>query len=91
MAGPRSRQSRAGQAVLVFAALAAVQGAFLAAFAGRPSRSLPLTFAFPRLLPWFLGVRASRGGVVTGRVLLVVAVLAALPAFVASVVSIVTR
>ena len=106
--------------VLVFAALAVVQGAFLAAFAGRLSRSLPLmtrrnwsetvmplllavvlfplgailavgaliTFAIPRLLPWFLAVRASRAGVITGRVLLAVAVLAALPAFIASVVSI---
>lgn len=42
----------------------------------------------PRLLPWFLTVRASRGGVITGRILLTVAVLAALPAFVAAVVSI---
>ena len=106
--------------VLVFAALGVVQGAFLAAFAGRLSRSLPLmtrktwpetllplllgvvlfplgavlavgalvTFALPRLLPWFLGVRASRWGVIVGRVLLAVGVLAALPAFVASVVSI---
>lgn len=106
--------------VLVFAALAVVQGAFLAAFAGRLSRSLPLmtrrnwpetvlplllavalfplgavlavgalvTFALPRLLPWFLALRASRAGVITGRVLLALAVLAALPAFAASVVSI---
>jgi hypothetical protein len=106
--------------VLVFAALAVVQGAFLAAFAGRLSRSLPLltrrnwsetvvplvlavalfplgailavgaiiTFAIPRLLPWFLSVRASRGGVITGRVLLAVAVLATLPAFIAAVISI---
>lgn len=106
--------------VLVFAALAVVQGAFLAAFAGRLSRSLPLmtrrnwpetvlplllavalfplgailavgalvTFALPRLLPWFLRLRASRAGVITGRVLLALAVLAALPAFAASVVSI---
>lgn len=106
--------------VLVFTALAVVQGAFLAAFAGRLSRSLPLmtrrnwpetvlplllavvlfplgailavgalvTFALPRLLPWFLALRASRPGVITGRVLLALAVLAALPAFAASVVSI---
>ncbi|KRE30210.1 hypothetical protein [Agromyces sp. Soil535] len=106
--------------VLVFAALAVVQGAFLAAFAGRLSRSLPLmtrrtwpetlmplllavvlfplgavlavgalvTFALPRLLPWFLAVRASRWGVIIGRALLAVGVLTALPAFVASVVSI---
>jgi len=106
--------------VLVFAALAVVQGAFLAAFTGRLSRSLPLmtrtnwaetvlplligvvlwplgailavgalvTFSLPRLLPWFLGVRASRGGVIVGRVLLVLGVIAALPAFAASVVSI---
>lgn len=106
--------------VLVFSALAVVQGAFLAAFAGRLSRSLPLmtranwpdtvlplligvalfplgailaigalvTFALPRLLPWFLAVRAARVGVVVGRVLLVLAVVAALPAFAASVISI---
>jgi hypothetical protein len=106
--------------VLVFAALAVVQGAFLAAFAGRLSRSLPLmtranwpdtvlplllavvlfplgailavgalvTFAVPRLLPWFLAVRASRAGVITGRVLLALAVIAALPAFTGAVVSI---
>ncbi|MGW9185025.1 hypothetical protein [Agromyces sp. NPDC055661] len=106
--------------VLVFAALAVVQGAFLAAFTGRLSRSLPLmtrtnwaetvlplligvvlwplgailavgalvTFSLPRLLPWFLGVRGSRGGVIVGRVLLVLGVIAALPAFAASVVSI---
>jgi hypothetical protein len=107
-------------AVLVFAALAVVQGAFLSAFSGRLSRSLPLmtrtdwpdtvlplllavvlfplgallvvgalvTFALPRLLPWFLAVRASRGGVIVGRILLVLAVLAALPAFVGAVMSI---
>lgn len=106
--------------VLVFAALAVVQGTFLAGFGGRLSRSLPLmsrrnwpetvlplllavalfplgavlavgalvTFALPRLLPWFLALRASRAGVITGRVLLALAVLAALPAFAASVVSI---
>ena len=106
--------------VLVFAALAVLQGAFLAAFAGRLSRSLPLmtranrpdtllplllavvlfplgavlavgavvTFALPRLLPWFLAVRASRVGVIVGRILLALAVLAALPAFAAAVVSI---
>jgi hypothetical protein len=106
--------------VLVFAALAVVQGAFLSAFAGRLSRSLPLmtrtnwpdtllplllavvlfplgavlalgavvTFALPRLLPWFLAVRSSRGGVIVGRVLLALAVLAAMPAFAGAVVSI---
>lgn len=47
-----------------------------------------VTFALPRLLPWFLAVRASRGGVIVGRVLLSLAVLAALPAFVGAVVSI---
>ena len=47
-----------------------------------------VTFALPRLLPWFLALRASRAGVITGRVLLALAVLAALPAFAASVVSI---
>lgn len=109
--------------VLVFAALAVLQGAALAALAGRLSRSLPLmtranwpatgalllpavvlfpvgvvvavgaviTTAFPRLLPWFLGLRASRAGVIVGRVLLAVAVLAALPSFVVAVVSIWSR
>ena len=47
-----------------------------------------VTFSLPRLLPWFLGVRGSRGGVIVGRVLLVLGVIAALPAFAASVVSI---
>lgn len=106
--------------VLLFGALAVLQGAVLAALAGRLSRSLPLmsrrnwhvtgvpllpavvlfpigvvlavgallTVAFPRPLPWFLAVRASRGGVITGRILLAVAVLATLPAFIAAVVSI---
>lgn len=106
--------------VLLFAALAVLQGAALAALAGRLSRSLPLmsrrnwpgtgalllpavvlfpvgvvvafgalvTAAFPRLLPWFLALRASRAGVIVGRVLLAVAVLAALPAFIVAVVSI---
>ena len=106
--------------VLVFAALALLQGTTLAAVAGRLSRSLPLmgrrnwpgtgalllpavvlvpigvvvafgalvTAAFPRLLPWFLALRASRAGVIVGRVLLAVAVLAALPAFIVAVVSI---
>jgi hypothetical protein len=110
-------------AVLVFAALAVVQGAFLAAFAGRLSRSLPLmtrtnwpdtvlplllavvlfalgavlavgalvTFALPRLLPWFLAARASRVGVIVGRILLVLAVLAALPAFAGAAMSIWAR
>jgi len=106
--------------VLLFAALAVLQGTALAALAGRLSRSLPLmgrrnwpvtgalllpavvlfpigvvvafgalvTTVFPWLLPWFLTLRASRSGVLVGRVLLVVAVLAALPAFIVSVVSI---
>ncbi|MET0781212.1 MAG: hypothetical protein ABWY26_13395 [Microbacterium sp.] len=106
--------------VLLFAALAVLQGAALAALAGRLSRSLPLmsrrnwpatgalllpavvlfpigvvltvgalvATTFPRLLPWFLALRASRGGVITGRVLLAVAVLATLPAFIVAVVSI---
>jgi hypothetical protein len=106
--------------VLLFAALAVLQGAALAALAGRLSRSLPLmsrrnwpatgalllpavvlfpvgvviafgaivTTALPRLLPWFLALRASRGGVIVGRVLLAVAVLAALPAFIVAVASI---
>lgn len=106
--------------VLLFGALALLQGALLAALAGRLSRSLPLmsrrnwpataaplipavvlfpigvvlsaaalvAAAFPRLLPWFLAVRASRGGVIFGRILVAVAVLAALPAFVAAIVSI---
>lgn len=106
--------------VLLFAALAVLQGALLAAVAGRLSRSLPLMSrenlpatgppllpavvllpigvvlaagalvagAFPRFLPWFLTVRASRGGVITGRLLLAVVVLVALPAFIAAVVSI---
>lgn len=47
-----------------------------------------VALAFPRLLPWFLRVRASRGGILVGRVILVVAVLAALPAFIGAVVSI---
>lgn len=47
-----------------------------------------ITFAVPRLLPWFLAVRASRAGVITGRVLLAIAVHVALSAFAASVVSI---
>ena len=106
--------------VLVFAALAVLQGAFLSAFSGRLSRSLPLmtrtnwpdtvlplllavvlfplgavlavgalvTFVLPRLLPSFLAVRASRVGVIVGRILPALAVLAALPAFVGAVVSI---
>jgi hypothetical protein len=106
--------------VLLFAALAVLQGALLAAIAGRLSRSLPqmtrrnwpatgaallpavvlfpvgivlavgalAALAVPRLLPWFLALRASRRGVLTGRALLAVAVLAALPAFVVAVISI---
>ncbi|MGH3703774.1 MAG: hypothetical protein ACRDT9_04020 [Agromyces sp.] len=110
-------------AVIAFSLLALLQGTFLAAFAGRLSRSLPLVtgerwigpsaplapavvlvpigiviaagalvaFAIPRALPWFLAVRASRQGVITGRILLSVAVVAALPFFLTAVVSIVTR
>lgn len=110
-------------ALLLFAALAVLQGAFLAALAGRLSRSLPLitrerwlgpvspllaavvlvpvavvlavgavvTFIFPRALPWVLAARASRPGIVTGRILLAIAVVAALPAFLATVVTIVQR
>jgi hypothetical protein len=106
--------------VLLFGALAVLQGALLAAIAGRLSRSLPLmsrrnwpatgaamlpavvlfpvgvvvavgalaALAFPRVLPWFLTLRASPGGLIAGRVLLAVAVLAALPAFIAAVISI---
>jgi len=109
--------------VLAFAALSVLHGAFLAALAGRVSRSLPLVtrdrwagpmaplvaavvlfpvgivlaagaviaFLLPRALPWFLELRASRSGVLVGRVLLGVAVLAALPAFVSAVFSIVQR
>jgi len=107
-------------AIIAFALLSLLQGAALAAIAGRLSRSLHLmtrrnwpqtvaplllsivlfpigavlalggliTFALPRLLPWFLDIRASRTGVVVGRVLLALAVVAALPAFVGAVVSI---
>ncbi len=107
-------------AVVAFALLALLQGAALAAIAGRLSRGLELmtrrtwpqtvvplllavvlvpigavlavgglvTFALPRLLPWFLDIRASRGGVIVGRILLALAVLAALPVFVGAVVSI---
>jgi hypothetical protein len=50
-----------------------------------------VTTAFPRLLPWFLAVCASRAGVIVGRVLLAVAVVAALPAFIVTVVSIWSR
>ncbi|SFR76375.1 hypothetical protein SAMN05428970_2057 [Agromyces sp. CF514] len=110
-------------AVLAFAALAVLHGAFLAAVAGRLSHGLPLVsrerwagpitpllaavvlfpvgfvlaigalvaFIAPRLLPWFLDLRASRPGVLIGRVLLGLAVLAALPAFVSAVFSIVQR
>jgi hypothetical protein len=97
--------------VLVFSALALLQGALLAAIAGRVSRALPrmssrnlrntippllpavvlfpvgllllpgllATFVFPRLLPWFLAARASRGGVIVGRILLVMALVLAAP------------
>ena len=107
-------------AVVAFALLSLLQGAALAAIAGRLSRGLRLmtrrnwpqtvvplllavvlapigavlavgglvTFALPRVLPWFLDIRASRTGVVVGRVLLALAVVAALPAFVGAVVSI---
>ena len=106
--------------VLVFAALAVLQGGALAALAGRLSRSLPLmgrrnwpvtgalllpavvlfpigvvvavgalvTTAFPGCSPGSSHLRVSRGGVIIGRVLLAVAVLAALPAFIVAVVSI---
>jgi hypothetical protein len=47
-----------------------------------------VTSAVPRILPWFLALRASRAGVIVGRALLAVAVLAALPAFLVAVVSI---
>lgn len=109
--------------VLAFAALSILQGAFLAAVAGRLSRSLQLisrerwagplapllaavvllpigvvlaagaviAFLAPRVLPWFLDLRASRPGVLVGRVLLGLGVLAALPAFVSAVFSIVQR
>ncbi|MET4157911.1 hypothetical protein [Agromyces sp. PvR057] len=50
-----------------------------------------IAFLLPRVLPWFLELRASRSGVLVGRVLLGVAVLAALPAFVSAVFSIVQR
>ncbi|HZW41561.1 MAG TPA: hypothetical protein VFE99_04620 [Agromyces sp.] len=107
-------------AVTLFALLAVLQGAVLAAIAGRLSRSLPLitrrnwaaaaapllaavvlfpigavlafaglvAFAFPRALPWLLTARASRRGVIVGRILIAVAVLVALPAFIGAVVSI---
>lgn len=106
--------------VVLFGALAILQGALLAAIAGRLSRSLPLmtrrnwpgtgaallpavvlfpvgvvltggaltALAFPRLLPRFLTLRASPVWTITGRVLLSLATLAALPAFIAAVVSI---
>ncbi len=47
-----------------------------------------VALACPRLLPWFLTLRASRAGAITGRILIALAVLAALPAFIAAVVSI---
>ena len=106
--------------VLVFAALAVLQGAALAALAGRLSRSLPLmgrrnwpatgALLLPAVVLFPIGVvvavgalvtdgvppaaplvpRPARlsGGVLVGRVLLAVAVLAALPAFIVAVVSI---
>ncbi|MFF2369524.1 hypothetical protein [Agromyces sp. NPDC058110] len=109
--------------VLAFATLAVLHGAFLAAVAGRLSRSLPLVsrrrwvgplspllaaivllpvgvalavgalaaFVAPRVLPWFLDLRASRAGVLVGRVLLGLGVLASLPTFVSGVFSIVQR
>lgn len=46
--------------------------------------------AAPRLLPWVLAAGASPTGVVVGRVVLAVAVLAALPSFIAAIVSITT-
>ncbi|UOQ88946.1 hypothetical protein MUN74_17015 [Agromyces endophyticus] len=48
-----------------------------------------VALVLPRVLPWLLAVRASRIGVITGRILLAVAVVAALPAFGAAVLSIV--
>jgi len=106
--------------ILLFGVLAVLQGAALAALAGRLSRSLPVidrrdqmaaaspllaavvlvpigvilalgalvASTAPRALPWLLTTRASRTGVIVGRTLLVVAVLAALPAFIGSVISI---
>ena len=106
--------------MLAFAVLALLQGAALAAFAGRLSRSLPLmtrrnwpqtllplllavvlvplgavlavgalvTFALPAPPAVVPRIRASRAGVIVGRVLLALAVLAALPAFVGAVMSI---
>jgi hypothetical protein len=50
-----------------------------------------ITAVFPRLLPAILAARASRVGVITGRILLALAVVVALPAFVAAVVSIWSR
>lgn len=108
---------------LLFGALAVLQGALLAALAGRLSRGLPLisrrnwpaaaapllpavilfpvgvvlsaagivALAFPRLLPWFLELRASRVGVIVGRILLAAAVVTTLPGFIAALVSIVGR
>lgn len=49
---------------------------------------LLVTFVFPRLLPWFLALRASRAGVIVGRILLTIAVVLAAPTFVAAVTSI---
>ena len=48
-------------------------------------------FALPRVLPAVRAGIASRRGILIGRILLVVAALAALPAFIAAVVSISTR
>ncbi|GAA1995278.1 hypothetical protein [Microbacterium pumilum] len=109
--------------VLLFSALAILQGALLAAIAGRLSRALPLmsasnlrktlppllpavllfpvgallapgllvTFVFPKLLPWFLAIRASRRGVVVGRTLLAIAVVLATPSFISAISSIWSR
>ncbi|MGU3643414.1 hypothetical protein ACLBXX_00480 [Microbacterium sp. C23T] len=57
----------------------------LLAFAG------VVVLVFPRLLPSVLGARASRIGILIGRVLIAIATLAALAAFIASVISISTR
>lgn len=108
--------------IVLFAALALLQGTALTAIGGRLSRALPLVSrrvpaaalplllavvlvpvgavlalgalvvgAAPRLLPWFLDLRASPGGVVVGRGLLALAVLVALPGCIGAVASIVAR
>lgn len=49
---------------------------------------LLVTFVFPRLLPGFLALRASRRGVIVGRILLASALVLAAPTFVQAVISI---